>query len=180
MLSFPFYVKITLVINVEKFNRKKIRLENYNYNTPGYYFVTICTKGKQKLLCDIVGTGVLDGPQIKLTKYGEVVKKQADYMTGFYDDIKLDKYVIMPNHVHMLINIIQTDSGPSGMPVPTNSKISNFVGTFKRFCNKKIGENIWQYRSNDHIIRDYNDYLKIWNYIDTNPHKWAEDKFYIE
>ena len=160
--------------------RKTIRLKNYNYNQDGYYFITICTKYKQKLLCDIVGTGILDGPQIKFTEYGSIAKCQIEYMIDFYDDIKIDKYVIMPNHIHLLIKITKTDNGPSRTPVPTNSKISNFVGTFKRFCNKQYGKNVWQYRSYDHIIRDDGDYKKIWQYIDNNPSKWEEDKFYVE
>ncbi len=142
--------------------------------------MTICTKDKQKLLCDIVGTGILDGPQIKFTKHGNIAKQQIETMRDFYDDIKIDKYVIMPNHIHLLIKIIGVEDGPSGKPVSTNSKISNFVGAFKRFCNKQYGENVWQYRSHDHIIRGEQDYKEIWQYIDNNPIKWKEDKFYVD
>ncbi len=160
--------------------RKQIRLKDYDYSQDGYYFITMCTKDKRKLLCDIVGTGILDGPQIKFTEYGEIANQQIEIMTDFYDDIKINKYVVMPNHIHMLIEIVRSDDGPSGTPVPTNSKISNFVGTFKRFCNKQYGKNIWQYRSYDHIIRGEEDYKEIWQYIDKNPAKWKEDKFYTE
>ncbi len=160
--------------------RKTIRLKEYDYNNEGYYFITVCTKDKQKLLCDIVGTGILDGPQIKFTKQGNIAKQQIETMRDFYDDIKIDKYVIMPNHIHLLIKIIGAENGPSRKPVPTNSKISNFVGTFKRFCNKQYGKNVWQYRSHDHIIRGQQDYKEIWQYIDNNPAKWEEDKFYVD
>ncbi len=173
-------ITINLVMYVKLPKRKNIRLKDYNYNASGYYFITVCTKEKQKILCDIVGTGILDGPQIKFTQYGNVAKRQIEYMTDFYDDIKIDKYVIMPNHVHLLIKIIGTADGPSGTPVPTNSKISNFVGTFKRFFNKQCGKNIWQYRSYDHIIRGEEDYREIWQYIDSNPARWKEDKFYVK
>lgn len=67
---------------------------------------------------------------------------------------------------------------PSGTPSPTNSVISRFVSTFKRFCNKEFGKNLWQRSFNDHIIRDKEDYNKIWEYIDTNPLKWELDCFY--
>ncbi len=160
--------------------RKPTRLKDCDYSQDGYYFITVCTKYKQKILCDIVGTGILDGPKIKFTQYGKIANRQLEIMTDFYDDIKIDKYVIMPNHLHLLIKIIKSGDGPSGTPVPTNSKISNFVGTFKRFCNKQYGKNIWQYRSYDHIIRGEQDYKEIWQYIDNNPAKWKEDKFYIE
>ena len=166
---------------MEIYNRKTTRLKNYNYNTPGYYFVTVCTKNKQKILCDIVGTGVLDGPQTIMLKGGKIAEKHIENIKNFYSYIKIEKYVIMPNHIHFLINIPKIDtSGPSGTPVPTNSYISQLMSTLKRFVNKDVGENIWQYRSYDHIIRDENDYLKVWNYIDTNPSKWSEDCFYIK
>ena len=160
--------------------RKTTRLPDYNYSSPGYYFITVCTKGKQKLLCDIVGTGLPDGPRIRFTQQGKIVENQLQSMTDFYEDIVLDKFIIMPNHVHMIIQVLQDGNGPSGRPVPTNSKISKFIGTFKRFCNREIGGNIWQYRSYDHIIRGKQDYQKIWNYIQGNPSKWLEDCFYVE
>ena len=161
------------------YNRKRTRLKNYDYNTPGYYFITVCTKNKQKILCDIVGTGVLDGPKTVLFKNGEVAKKHIEHIKDFYSHIKIEKYVIMPNHIHFLIKVSKTDSsGPSRTPVPTNSYIARLMSTLKRFCNKEIGGNIWQYRSYDHIIRGREDYEKIWEYIDNNPAKWEEDCFY--
>ena len=100
-------------------------------------------------------------------------------MSDFYENIKIDKFIVMPNHIHMLIQILENSQiGPSGTPVPTNSLIAQFVSTFKRFCNKEYGKNIWQARSNDHIIRNEKDYQKIWEYIDTNAIKWKQDCFY--
>ena len=169
--------------------RKEIRLKEYDYNTSGYYFITICTKNKAKILWDIVGTGVLDGPKTKLSEYGEIADQQIKIMSDFYDYISVDKYVIMPNHIHLILHVHSGPSGrpkngPSGRPVPTtpstNSAVSKFVGTFKRFCNRKYGKNIWQSRSYDHIIRGEQDYKEIWEYIEENPAKWREDKFYIE
>ena len=100
-------------------------------------------------------------------------------MSDFYDDIKIDKFVIMPNHIHMLIQIFDNNGGPSGTPVPTNSMIAKFVGTFKRFCNKDCGKNIWQSRYHDRIVRNENEYTKIWEYIDTNIARWQNDCFYM-
>ena len=74
---------------MDKPKRRTIRLKEYDYNTPGYYFITFYTKEKQKLLCDIVGTGLLDGPQVQLTVYGEVANRQLQYMKEFYEDIRL-------------------------------------------------------------------------------------------
>lgn len=99
-------------------------------------------------------------------------------MDAFYDNIFVDKYVIMPNHIHLLVRI--EDSGRSGTPVPTreNSTISRFISTFKRFCNREYGENIWQSRYYDHVIRNQRDYDEIWEYIENNPAKWEEDRFF--
>ncbi|MBR5270970.1 MAG: hypothetical protein IKV64_02170 [Clostridia bacterium] len=161
--------------------RKPTRLKGYDYSSPGTYFITICVKDRKELLSKIiVGTGVLDCPKNILTKYGEIANKHIQDMSDFYDNIKIDKFVIMPNHIHLLIQISEIDNqnGPSGTPVPTNSFIAQFVSTFKRFCNREYGENIWQARSNDHIIRNKNDYKKIWEYIDTNVRRWEKDCFY--
>ena len=161
-------------------DRKHTRLPGFDYSAPGYYFITFCTRDKKNLLCTIVGTGVLDGPEIHFTPFGKIALKHMEAMRDFYEDIKVEKYVIMPNHVHLLIRIPDLGSGPSGTPVPTDSKIARFVSTFKRFCNKDCKAHIWQSRSHDHVIRGESDYQKIWSYIDNNPAKWTEDCFYIE
>ena len=163
--------------------RKPTRLKGYDYSSPGAYFITICTKDRKCLLSEIaVGTGVLDCPQNILTPYGEVANKHLINMSNFYENIKIDKFVVMPNHIHMLIQVtdMAKPNGPSRTPVPTNSLIAQFISTFKRFCNKEYGENIWQSRSNDHIIRNKNDYEKIWEYIDSNVLKWEKDCFYVD
>ena len=158
--------------------RKNTRLRGYDYNTPGCYFITICTKDKQKILCEIVGTGVLDGPDTAFSAYGRTVCERLEFMSTFYEDIRIEKYAVMPNHVHMLIRLPEKSGGPSGRPVPTDSRIACFVGAFKRFTNRECGRDLWQSRSYDHIVRDEADYLKIWEYIENNPVRWKEDRFY--
>ena len=172
-------------------NRKETRLTGYDYSTPGAYFVTICTKDREARLSIIrVGTDVLGGPQYELTECGRIVDKHLHNMSTFYANVKVDTYVIMPNHVHLLIRIIDgEDDGPPRTSVPTirplvgksavaQSILSQFVSTFKRFCNREVGENIWQMRSYDHIIRGEQDYREIWQYINENPIKWQLDEFY--
>ena len=161
-------------------NRKRNRLENSDYSQNSAYFITICTKDRNRILSKIiVGTGVLDCPKIQLLDYGIIAEKYINQLNGFYNNISVDKYVIMPDHIHLIITV---KNGQSGTPVPTNinSKIDNknsviakFVGTFKRFCNKEYGKNIWQPRYYDHVIRNQNDYNDIWEYIDNNPQKWS-------
>ena len=160
--------------------RKPTRLQGYDYSTPGAYFLTLCTENRRCLLSRIVGTGVLDGPRVELLPHGIVAEKYIRQMNGFYGDIQVESYVIMPNHIHILLFV--TGEGPSRTPVPTrqNSSVSRFISTFKRFCNKEYGENIWQYRSYDHIIRNQDDYDQHLKYIYENPFKWEADKLYSE
>ena len=156
--------------------RKPTRLQNYDYSQNGYYFITICTHNKQKILCDIVGDGALDVPQIVLSKTGEIVDKYI-LSTNNISGIAVDKYVIMPNHIHIILVV---KNGTSRATSPTNNIISHSISTLKRFVNKDVGKNIFQRSFHDHIIRGEEDYLKIWNYIDTNPQKWRDDCFYTE
>lgn len=162
------------------FSRKTTRLPDYDYSDPGYYFITLCTKEKRKFLGEVVGTGLLDGPKVQLSSYGEVAKAQLEQMADFYDTINLESYIVMPNHIHLLLRIQEKENMRTGRLSPTSSAIGKFVGTFKRFCNKRYGKNIWQMRSHDHVIRGEKDYLKIWSYIENNAAKWKQDCFYME
>lgn len=163
------------------YNRKSTRLSKYNYSEKGAYFITICTQNRKNILSEIsiVGDGVLDVPKNKLTFMGKIADKTINNLNGFYNNITIDKYVIMPNHIHLLIQITSDSvSGSSRTPTPTNMEIPRFVSTFKRFCNQEYGKNIWQRSFHDHIIRNQKDYDRIWNYIETNPYKWEQDCFY--
>ena len=167
--------------------RKTPRYQSFDYNSVGVYFITICTQNRKCILSRIVGTGVLDCPQIKLTGYGKIADKYIKQLNDFYDHLSVEEYVIMPNHIHLLLWIKKNkntcDNGQSRTPVPTtveraNSACSQFVSTFKRFCNKEYGENVWQDRFNDHIIRDRQDYEEHVRYIMENPARWYYDELY--
>ena len=92
--------------------RKQNRLKEYDYSQNGYYFITICTADKQKILCNIVG----DDAHIVPTKYGTVVEKFIQSIPG------IDKYVIMPNHIHL---IIKNENGTMWASSPTVSQKSD-------------------------------------------------------
>ena len=160
--------------------RKLTRLKGYDYSDPGAYFITICVKNRKEILSEITETNIYEQPQNTLTPYGKVAHKHLINMSNFYDDIKIEKFVIMPNHIHMLIQIYECNNPKetSQPTIPANSSIAKFISTFKRFCNKEYGENIWQARSHDHIIRGEADYIKIYEYIDTNVINWESDCFY--
>ena len=99
--------------------------------------------------------------------------------------VKIDQYVIMPNHIHAIIFLdqdkyIKLKDGTSRAPSPTNEMLPHIISTFKRFCNKEIGNNIFQRSFHDHVLRDRNDYDEITKYIHENPTTWIFDEFYSE
>ena len=142
--------------------RKSPRIRNYDYKTPGYYFVTICTHQKR---C------IFGGPE-RLGALGIIAEEGITQIQTHFRDVRVDKYVVMPNHVHMIIVL---EEGASSL--------STVVGSYKSYVTGRIrkGSNngpIWQTSFHDHVIRDEKGYLRIWNYIDGNPSKWEEDCFY--
>jgi REP element-mobilizing transposase RayT len=157
--------------------RKRIRLQSYDYSTPGAYFVTVCTQNRRCILSDIVvGDGVLDVPQARLTSSGMCVRDTLLEIEQHYKWLSLDHYVIMPNHIHLLLRI--ESNGPSGTLAPTNETLPKLISTFKRFTNRRCGAQLWQRSYHEHVIRNENDYREIWEYIVHNPIKWAEDRYY--
>ena len=198
LFSLPICVIMVWVMNMDELKKRKTpRYQGFNYNCVGVYFLTICTQNRRCILSRIVGTGVLDCPQTELTKYGKIAEKYIRQLNEFYHHLSVEKYVIMPNHIHLLLWVKENNTtdngqsgtpvtdGQSGTPVPTNidranSACSQFVSTFKRFCNKEYGENIWQARFHDHIIRNRDDYEEHVKYIYENPLRWYYDELYTE
>ena len=165
-------------MNKELSARKKMRLQGYDYSNEGYYFVTICVIDRQEKLGRIIGDGVLDVPHCELTAFGKLIDSRIKSMNDIYNDIKTDKYVIMPNHVHLII-CISNENGSSRTPTPTNAKIPRFISTLKRYTNKDCGFSVWQRSFHDQIIRDEDEYLRIWQYIDENPINWKDDEYHV-
>ncbi len=160
--------------------RKPNRLPDFDYSTPGAYFITICTKDRNCILGSIVGGGDLDAPVVSLSQAGQAVRHNIE-LSAQIPNVHVDKYVIMPNHIHLILFVDGAiTGGTSKSPSPTNAVIPHFVSTFKRFCHKDAGQKIFQRSYHDHVIRGEKDYLKIWEYIDNNPARWKEDCFYEE
>ena len=165
---------------MKEHDRRLNRLKNYDYSRNGLYFITICTKDRIPYLSDIIDVGdcVLDVPTIKLTDYGKILNDQIIEMNEIYKKSQIIKYVIMPDHVHMIIYLFDDDNvfvGTSRTPSPTNAVIPSMISTLKRFVNKKTGFNLWQRSFHDHIIRNEKEFLDICNYIDNNPINWVND-----
>ena len=118
----------------------------------------------------VVGADAHIGPRIELSEYGKIVEKYMQRIPG------IGKYVIMPNHIHMIIEIL-TEDGSMWASTPTQS-VSQRVRSFKTLVSKESGVSLWQRSFYDHVIRSEADYLSIWQYIDENPAYWAEDEYY--
>ena len=155
-----------------------MRLPEYDYGANGAYFVTVCTEGKRCILGHVVGGGVLDAPYTRLSEYGIAAEKTLLEMSAFYKDVAIEKYVIMPNHVHLIIAIEPAAGGGVRSPRPTN--LLTVIRSFKTMVTRELGHSIWQTSFYDHVIRTEANYLRIWQYIDENPACWAEDEYYSE
>ena len=152
------------------------------YDLFGAYFLTICTKQKKCLLSEIVGDGALDVPQPTLTNIGKILEKHL-LSANEMKRVTVDHYVIMPNHLHVIVLVSETEEnegGTSRAPSPTNEIVPRFVSVLKRLCNKEIGENIFQRSYHDHIIRDRRDYEEHVKYIGENPMRWRFDELFVQ
>ncbi len=148
--------------------RKPNRLKNYDYSKNGAYFITLCTKDRKHILSQItVGTSIARPQEIHLTETGEIVDKSIREIPNHYEGVFVDNYVVMPNHIHMIIRIERNDG--RAMLVPTVSRI---IQQMKGYATKQAGKPIWQNKAYDHIIRDDYDYMTKYQYIDDNPAKW--------
>ena len=156
--------------------RKNLRIKEYNYSEEGFYFITICTKNKECILSKINNNKENNIPELLLYKYGKYVKKYITIINQTYKNVKIENFVIMPNHIHFICHVYKTTQTIS----PANSKVPSLISTLKRFVNKECGYNIWQRNYYEHIIRNENEYIKILEYIENNPYKWKKDIYFIE
>ena len=165
--------------------RKPTRLSNYDYSTPGFYFITICSHNKQLLFGAIKKAVDAVPAQMQFSPIGQIVYNEIQEIENHYTNVKVLKFVVMPNHVHIILQIqLPVSSYGTDKSVPYS--ISSVVGQMKAASSRKsrhqrlLSENqqLWQKSFHDHIIRGESDYLKIWKYIDENPSKWALDCFY--
>lgn len=142
--------------------RKIIRLNGYDYSTENMYFVTLCVKNRIELF------GKIKNNNMKLSNEGDIVKKNIYIIKQIYRNITIDEYVIMPNHIHLLILINYTNG----------ITISKVIKHFKTIISKELKYSIWQKSFYEHIVRNEKEYLKIKEYIMNNILNWEKDKYY--
>lgn len=143
--------------------RKRIRIENYDYSMPGAYFITICVANRKPILWN-VGAATC---RPNLSKIGNIVKTAISQIPEHYPMISVDKYCVMPDHIHMILSI-NTDENGRQVAAPT---VSTVVGHIKRWVSMQIGQSIWQKSFIDRVIRNDKGYRAVWEYIENNPIK---------
>ena len=156
--------------------RRSVRLEGYDYTQAGIYYVTICCQNMECLFGNVING------EMKLNAVGEMIESEWLNLIDQFTNIKLYEYVVMPNHLHGIINIIE-------MLAPTHKKLGEMIGSFKSITTCKYALNvktlewqpfkgkIWQRNYYEHIIRNEESYKRISEYILNNHAKWRKNKF---
>ena len=170
----------------EKPVRKYPRLKGHDYSQTGYYFVTICVTDRHELLGEIING------RSRLNKYGLVVKKEIEGISAIRKECIIEKFVVMPNHIHLLVQIVGDDGNrpierqPDCVELRADyhpalrRSVSNMVQGLKGAITRQIGFPLWQRSYHDHIIRNEAEYQKIWQYIHHNPENWENDILYTK
>ena len=152
-------------------NRKRNRLAGYDYSQDNLYFVTSCV---QDMICSF---GEVIDQKMLLNQNGLIAKKQWYWLGEQYSYLKLHAFVVMPNHIHGIIEINRNHLSKQKI-----KSLSQLMGAYKTTTSKQIhlSDNLsfaWKRSFHDHIIRNEQSFENISNYIDNNPKKWNEDKF---
>lgn len=159
--------------------RKKNRLQERDYSACGAYFITVCTMEQRNYFWNPVGA-TSGRPQTlsntKLSRLGKIAEEAIKRIPTVYPAVSVDDYVIMPNHIHILLRICADEYGRP-MVAPTVSKV---VQQLKGYVSKEAGIVLWQKSFFDHIIRNQKDYEAHLRYIYENPIRWCSDELYVE
>jgi putative transposase len=178
-----------MTISPQKYKKKyriaSNRLKEWDYRTPGYYFVTICTKNR------IPWFGNIDKDQMILSPIGGTIVQELQKTAHIRPNISIDTWIVMPNHIHTIIVIdeiprVAVETPRRGVSTKANWKpgtLGAIINQFKSICTKRIrvagyGDFSWQARFYDHIIRNEKSLENIRTYILGNPIKWTEDEYF--
>lgn len=152
--------------------RKSTRLQNYDYSSEGLYFITICTKDRIECL------GQIENNEMILNDLGKIIEKYLDAIENYFDNVFLDTDVIMPNHLHFIIEIINNHGVGAEHAPPLRDELSyqtrrkmlipKIIGKLKMMSAKEINiftknsvNSFWQRNYYDHIIRNENELNRI-------------------
>jgi len=150
--------------------RKSPRLPDYDYSLSGGYFVTSCTHNKEYYF------GRIKETVMQLSNIGQIANERWAMISEFHPSVRLSDYVIMPNHIHGILFLLETED--------KSPELGNIIGGYKSGVSRVVGQEfhfkppLWQPRFHDHIIRNEIDLNRIREYIQTNPVRWKSDTFY--
>ena len=146
--------------------RTSLRLPDYDYATPGAYFITVCIKGRKCIL------GEIRGAEMESDSLGKIAEETWAGLPHHYSGLSLDDFIVMPNHVHGLLWLNESASG-----------LSEVIRGFKTFSAKRInqargtpGRPVWQRGFYDHVVRSEHALDKVRAYILDNPAQWHLDR----
>jgi len=160
-------------------HRKSIRLKNYDYSRVGLYFITVCTQNQLHLFGEIINDSMV------LNDAGEMIQQIWYKIPNDFHNIKLHEFIIMPNHIHSIIEIIPVGADSISAHetnVPTiiqsfkRHTTIEYIKMVKRHILAPFDRRIWQRNYWEHIIRDEHQYCCIAQYIVNNPRKWMLDQ----
>lgn len=169
-----------MIYKSDKYHRQSKRLRGYDYSQVGAYFITICTHNKECAFGNIVNG------EMRLNELGQVVEMEWLKTAKIRDNVELDEFVVMPNHIHGIVVITESYVGATGRsPLPNGpapKSIGAIIAGFKSAVTKRVNEMrhtpgvpIWQRNYHEHIIRDEDDLHQIQLYIVNNPLRWELD-----
>lgn len=152
-------------------------MKEYDYSQIGMYFVTICTENRKQVLSKIIDENHRGNalPLPNNTLIGNIIESTIKYMNNKYYNLDIEKYIIMPNHIHMIIHIKGKDGA---LP------LQDIIRTFKTYTtmqyykiNNVKKSKLWQRNYYEHVIRNEKEYWLIYEYIENNPLNWDKDKY---
>ena len=162
------------VIDMELKERKPNRLGYYDYGQEGSYFVTLCTRSRLPLfeMEPIVGNGLRAVP---IPPQNLIIRKWIRETQNKFPNIAIDKYVIMSDHLHMVVTIRERHAGrslPEVMQFFKTMTTNDYIRGVKAGVLVPFDKKLWQKSYYDHVIRNQQDYDETWQYIENNPTKW--------
>ena len=182
-----------------KYRNGTFRLQSWDYNSKGFYFITICTQNREHYF------GEIQNGKMILSEIGKFAEKYWLEIPNQFSFIRLHEFVVMPNHVHGILEIkndnnigligcwdainrvpttnhTEINGGFAGIKNPMfHDNISRVIRWYKGRCSfemRKIHADFqWQKLFHDHIIRNQQSFENISRYIINNPKNWKGDMF---
>jgi 2-C-methyl-D-erythritol 2,4-cyclodiphosphate synthase len=163
----------------QKHHRQSLRLDGYDYSSPGFYFITACAHDRQCLF------GSVSGGVMHLSAYGDIVRAAWDDLPNHFPHVELDEFVVMPNHAHGILCLTDVGAGfQPALPAPSKRhSLGEIVGAFKTYSARRINERrgvkavpVWQRDFYEHVIRNHEPLGAFRDYIRSNPERWEHDK----